>query len=147
MSLGSFVKEILSINKDRVSMPRIKGVDIPNEKRIEYALTYIEGVGLTTSRNILKIAKVNPDKRSKDLTDAEIAEINNAISALEVPIEGELRRIVTSNIRRLKEIKSYRGLRHHLGLPVRCQRTRTNARTRKGKKKTVGGQKKKLAKK
>jgi small subunit ribosomal protein S13 len=128
-------------------MPRIKGVDIPNEKRIETSLTYIEGIGLETSKKILDIAKVNPDTRSKDLTDAEIAEISNAISTLEIPIEGELRRITTSNIRRLKEIKSYRGLRHHLGLPARGQRTRTNARTRKGKKKTVGGQKKKLAKK
>ena len=128
-------------------MPRIKGVDIPSEKRIETSLTYIEGIGLETSKKILDIAKVNPDTRSKDLTDAEIAEISNAISTLEIPIEGELRRITTSNIRRLKEIKSYRGLRHHLGLPARGQRTRTNARTRKGKKKTVGGQKKKLAKK
>jgi len=128
-------------------MPRIKGVDIPNEKRIEASLRYIEGIGLTKSKEILSTAKVDPDKRAKDLTDAEIAEINNAISSLEVPIEGELRRIVTSNIRRLKEIKSYRGLRHHLGLPTRGQRTRTNARTRKGKKKTVGGQKKKLTKK
>jgi len=128
-------------------MPRIKGVDIPNEKRIEASLRYIEGIGLTKSKEILSTAKVDPDKRAKDLTDAEIAEINNAISCLEVPIEGELRRIVTSNIRRLKEIKSYRGLRHHLGLPTRGQRTRTNARTRKGKKKTVGGQKKKLTKK
>ena len=147
MSLGSFVKEILSTNKDKDNMPRIKGVDIPNEKRIEASLTYIEGIGLTTSKNILKMAKIDPDKRARDLTDGEIAEINNAISSLEIPIEGELRRIVTSNIRRLKEIKSYRGLRHHLGLPTRGQRTRTNARTRKGKKKTVGGQKKKLAKK
>jgi small subunit ribosomal protein S13 len=128
-------------------MPRIKGVDIPNEKRIETSLTYIEGIGLETSKKILDMAKVNPDARAKDLTDAEIAEISNAISTLEIPIEGELRRITTSNIRRLKEIKSYRGLRHHLGLPARGQRTRTNARTRKGKKKTVGGQKKKLAKK
>ncbi len=128
-------------------MPRIKGVDIPNEKRIEASLRYIEGIGLTTSTEILSTAKVDPDKRAKDLTDAEIAEINNAISSLEVPIEGELRRIVTSNIRRLKEIKSYRGLRNHLGLQTRGQRTRNNARTRKGKKKTVGGQKKKLTKK
>ncbi len=128
-------------------MPRIKGVDIPNEKRIETSLTYIEGIGLETSKKILDIAKVNPDTRSRDLTDTEIADINNAISKLEIPIEGELRRITASNIRRLKEIKSYRGLRHHLGLPTRGQRTRTNARTRKGKKKTVGGQKKKLAKK
>ncbi|HOV97494.1 MAG TPA: 30S ribosomal protein S13 [bacterium] len=128
-------------------MPRIKGVDIPNEKRIEIALTYIEGIGLTTSRKILNITKINPDKRAKDLTDTEIAEINSAISSLEIPIEGELRRIVNSNIRRLKEIKSYRGLRHQQGLPTRGQRTRTNARTRKGKRKTVGGQKRKLAKK
>jgi len=128
-------------------MPRIKGVDIPNEKRIEIALTYIEGIGLTTSRKILNITKINPDKRAKDLTDTEIAEINSAISSLEIPIEGELRRIVNSDIRRLKEIKSYRGLRHQQGLPVRGQRTRTNARTRKGKRKTVGGQKRKLAKK
>ena len=128
-------------------MPRIKGVDIPNEKRIEIALTYIEGIGLTTSRKILNITKINPDKRAKDLTDTEIAEINSAISSLEIPIEGELRRIVNSDIRRLKEIKSYRGLRHQQGLPARGQRTRTNARTRKGKRKTVGGQKRKLAKK
>ncbi|HOD01204.1 MAG TPA: 30S ribosomal protein S13 [bacterium] len=128
-------------------MPRIKGVDIPNEKRIEISLTYIEGIGLTTSRKVLKMANINPDKRAKDLTDTEIAEINNAISSMGIPIEGELRRITASNIRRLKEIKSYRGLRHQLGLPVRGQRTRTNARTRKGKKKTVGGQKRKLTKK
>ena len=128
-------------------MPRIKGVDIPNEKRIEASLRNNERKPITTSKKILSTAKVDPDKRAKDLTDAEIAEINNAISSMEVSIEGELRRIVTSNIRRLKEIKSYRGLRHHLGLPTRGQRTRTNARTRKGKKKTVGGQKKKLTKK
>jgi len=128
-------------------MPRIKGVDIPNEKRIEIALTYIEGIGLTTSRKILNITKIDPDKRAKDLTDTEIAEINSAISSLEIPIEGELRKIVNSDIRRLKEIKSYRGLRHQQGLPARGQRTRTNARTRKGKRKTVGGQKRKLAKK
>lgn len=128
-------------------MPRIKGVDIPNEKRIEIALTYIEGIGLTTSQKILNITKIDPDKRAKDLADTEIAEINSAISSLEIPIEGELRRIVNSDIRRLKEIKSYRGLRHQQGLPARGQRTRTNARTRKGKRKTVGGQKRKLAKK
>lgn len=128
-------------------MPRIKGVDIPNEKRIEASLTYIQGIGFSVARKVLEIAKVSPDKRAKDLTDSEIADISNAISKIGVPIEGELHRIVTSNIRRLKEIKSYRGLRHHLGLPVRGQRTKTNARTRKGKKKTVGGQKKKLAKK
>lgn len=128
-------------------MPRIKGVDIPNEKRVEIALTYLEGIGLSTSRKILKIAKVNPDTRAKDLTDAEIAAINSGISDMGIQIEGELRRVIAANIRRLKEIKSYRGLRHYLGLPTRGQRTRTNARTRKGKRKTVGGMKKKLAKK
>jgi small subunit ribosomal protein S13 len=128
-------------------MPRIKGVDIPNEKRIEAALTYIQGIGFTKAGEILEKAKIDPDKRAKELSDSEIADLNSTISSMEIPIEGELRRIVTSNIRRLKEIKSYRGLRHHLGLPVRGQRTRTNARTRKGKKKTVGGQKRKLAKK
>ena len=128
-------------------MPRIKGVDIPNEKRIEIALTYIEGIGLTLSKKILKQAKINPDTRAKNLTEEETAHINTAISEIGMPIEGELRRIVASNIRRLKEIKSYRGLRHYKGLPVRGQRTRTNARTRKGKRKTVGGMKKKLEKK
>jgi len=128
-------------------MPRIKGVDIPNEKRVEIALTYIEGIGVSTSKKILGETKINPDTRAKDLTEAEIAAINSKISELEIPIEGELRRIVSANIRRLKEIKSYRGLRHYLGLPVRGQRTRTNARTRKGKRKTVGGMKKKLTKK
>lgn len=128
-------------------MPRIKGVDIPNEKRIEIALTYIEGIGLTQSKKILELAKISPDIRAKDLTDENIAHINTAISEIGMPIEGELRRIVASNIRRLKEIKSYRGLRHYRGLPTRGQRTRTNARTRKGKRKTVGGMKKKLEKK
>jgi small subunit ribosomal protein S13 len=128
-------------------MPRIKGVDIPNEKRIEIALTYLEGIGLTTSKKILKTTKINPDTRAKDLTEAEIASINSEISAMGIQIEGELRRIIAANIRRLKEIKSYRGLRHHIGLPTRGQNTRTNSRTRKGKRKTVGGQKKKLAKK
>jgi small subunit ribosomal protein S13 len=128
-------------------MPRIKGVDIPSEKRIEIALTYIEGIGLTLSKKLLALAKINPDTRAKDLTDEDIAHINTAISQVGMPIEGELRRIVAANIRRLKEIKSYRGLRHYHGLPTRGQRTRTNARTRKGKRKTVGGMKKKLEKK
>ena len=128
-------------------MPRIKGVDIPNEKRIEISLTYIYGIGPSKAKQILKDTKVSPDKRAKELTEEEIAQINKTMGDLQIPIEGELRRIVTQNIRRLKEIKSYRGLRHHLGLPTRGQRTRSNARTRKGKKKTVGGMKKKLAKK
>jgi small subunit ribosomal protein S13 len=128
-------------------MSRIKGVDVPNEKRIEVALTYIFGIGPSTSKKILNIASVDFNKRTKDLNEEEIAKINNAIVEIEIPVEGELHRIVNQNIRRLKEIKCYRGLRHHLGLPTRGQNTRSNARTRKGKRKTVGGQKKKLTKK
>lgn len=128
-------------------MPRIKGIDIPAEKRIEASLAYIFGIGPSLSKKILSTAKINADTRAKDITDEEIARINNAIAELNLPVEGEMHRIVTQNIRRLKEIKSYRGLRHHLGLPTRGQNTRTNSRTRKGKRKTVGGQKKKLAKK
>jgi small subunit ribosomal protein S13 len=128
-------------------MPRIKGIDIPSEKRIEISLTYIYGLGPSLSRKVLDKAGVNYSIRAKDLTDEDIAKINNAIVELNLPVEGEMRRIVTQNIRRLKEIKSYRGLRHHIGLPTRGQNTRTNSRTRKGKRKTVGGQKKKLAKK
>jgi small subunit ribosomal protein S13 len=128
-------------------MPRIKGVDIPMEKRIEASLHFIYGIGPTLSRKILVTANVNPDTRAKDLTEEEIARINNTITQMELPVEGELKRMVTQNIRRLQEIKSYRGSRHTLGLPARGQRTRSNARTRKGKRKTVGGMKKKLAKK
>lgn len=128
-------------------MPRIKGIDIPNEKRIEVALTYIFGIGPSLSKKILEQAKVNVDIRAKNVSEEEIARINNAIVELNLPVEGEMHRIVTQNIRRLKEIKCYRGLRHHVGLPTRGQNTRTNSRTRKGKRKTVGGQKKKLAKK
>ncbi len=128
-------------------MARIAGVDLPNEKRIEVALTYLKGIGRSTSRKLLKTAKVDPDKRAKDLTEEDVANIQSSLVALGTPVEGELRRIVTGNIRRLVEIKSYRGLRHQSGLPVRGQSTSHNARTRKGKKKTVGGLKKKLAKK
>lgn len=127
-------------------MPRIKGIDIPNNKRIEIALTYIYGVGLTTSKEILEKASINPDIRAKDLSDDEVSKITNIINSMEFPVEGELKRIITQNIRRLKEIKCYKGLRHHVGLPVRGQNTRTNCRTKKGKRKTVGGQKKKIAK-
>ncbi|MFH1648494.1 MAG: 30S ribosomal protein S13 [Patescibacteria group bacterium] len=127
-------------------MPRIKGVDIPENKRIEISLTYVKGVGLTTSQKILRKVGINPDTRAKDLKDNEVATITKALNDMEITVEGELKREVTQNIRRLKEIKSYKGLRHHLGLPVRGQRTRTNARTRKGKKKTVGGLKRKLTK-
>ncbi len=128
-------------------MARISGIDLPNNKRIETALTYLFGVGNTTAKKILAETKIDPNKRAKDLTDTELASIQSTIVSLEIPVEGELRRTVSSNIRRLQEIGSYRGTRHKVGLPVRGQRTRSNSRTRKGKRKTVGGQKKKLAKK
>ncbi|NMB69942.1 30S ribosomal protein S13 [candidate division WWE3 bacterium] len=128
-------------------MARVSGIDLPNNKRIETALTYLYGIGDTTAKKILTEAKVDSNKRAKDLTDAELASIQSTLVAMEIPVEGELRRIVSSNIRRLQEIGSYRGTRHKIGLPVRGQRTRSNSRTRKGKRKTVGGQKKKLAKK
>lgn len=128
-------------------MPRIKGIDIPNEKRIETSLTYIFGIGPSLSKKILGKANVDINTRAKDITDEEISRINTAIVELNLPVEGEMHRIVNQNIRRLKEIKCYRGIRHHVGLPTRGQNTRTNSRTRKGKRKTVGGMKKKLAKK
>lgn len=127
-------------------MARISGIDIPTEKRIEIALTYVHGVGLVTSQKILKDVGVDLNTRVKDLTESDVAKINTKITELGLPIEGELRRIVSQNIRRLRDIKSYRGLRHKMGLPVRGQRTSRNARTRKGKKKTVGGLKRKLTK-
>ncbi|OGC67875.1 30S ribosomal protein S13, partial [candidate division WWE3 bacterium RIFOXYC2_FULL_40_11] len=120
-------------------MPRIKGVDIPNDKRIEIALTYIYGVGKAWSTKILSTNGINPDTRAKDLTEEDIAKINKSITEFQILTEGELRRQKSSNIRRLQEIKSYRGLRHSKGLPTRGQRTRSNSRTRKGKRKTVGG--------
>ena len=128
-------------------MPRIKGVDIPGEKRIEASLRYIYGIGPTISKKVLEKSGINPDTRAKNLTDEDVAKINAAIASMELHVEGELKRLVNQNIRRLQEVKAYRGLRHLAGLPVRGQRTRTNSRTRKGKRKTVGGQKKKLAKK
>jgi small subunit ribosomal protein S13 len=128
-------------------MARFAGTELPNEKRIEVGLTYIYGIGPTNSKKILETAKINPDTRVKDLTESDFAKIRQAINDMEVPIEGELKRVVNQNIRRLVEVSSYRGLRHKAGLPARGQRTRSNARTRKGKRKTVGGMKKKLAKK
>jgi len=127
-------------------MPRISGVDIPNEKRIEIALTYIYGIGPSKAKLLLEKSKVSADIRAKALTEEHISALNQAIRELNIPVEGELKRMVAQNIRRLGEIKSYRGLRHRDGLPVRGQRTRSNARTRKGKRKTVGGAKKKVAK-
>ncbi|MFH1791923.1 MAG: 30S ribosomal protein S13 [Candidatus Omnitrophota bacterium] len=118
-------------------MPRIVGVDIPKEKRIETSLTYIYGIGKTVANKVLKWANISPDKRAKDLTEEEISRITTVIQR-EVRTEGDLRREVSGNIKRLIEIGSYRGFRHRRGLPVRGQRSRTNARTRKGPRKTVG---------
>lgn len=121
-------------------MARISGVVIPDAKQIHVALTYVYGIGPKTSTDILKAAKVEPTVRTKDLTDAEISKIQDIINE-NYTVEGELQRIVTTNIKRLKDIKSYRGMRHAGGLPSRGQRTRTNARTRRGRKVTVGGTK------
>ena len=117
-------------------MARIAGVDLPKEKRVEIGLTYIYGIGLTSSQKILTEAGVNPDTRVKDLTDAEVNSIRKIIDG-DYKVEGDLRREVALNIKRLREIGCYRGLRHRRGLPVRGQRTKTNARTRKGPKKAV----------
>jgi small subunit ribosomal protein S13 len=118
-------------------VPRILGVDIPKEKRVEIALGYIYGIGRSTSSRILKSANVSPDKRAKDLTEEEIARLSSILQK-DYKVEGDLRREVSANIKRLIDIGTYRGLRHRRGLPVRGQRTRTNARTRKGPRKTVG---------
>lgn len=119
-------------------MARIEGVDLPREKRIEYGLTYIFGIGLSRSHDILESTGVSPDTRVKDLTDSDVAKLRDYINQ-NYKVEGDLRREVQLNIKRLIEIGSYRGLRHRRGLPVHGQRTRTNARTRKGPKKTVAG--------
>ena len=125
-------------------MARIAGVDIPREKRVEIALTYIFGIGLTTSRRLLTLAQISPDIRTKDLSDAQVNRLRDIISKqLQGKIEGDLRRQVALNIKRLMEIGTYRGLRHRRNLPVRGQRTRTNARTRRGPRKTVGVRRKK----
>jgi len=118
-------------------VPRIVGVDIPKEKRVELALTYVYGIGRTLSNKVLKIANISPDKRAKDLTEEEVAKIS-AIIQKDYKVEGDLRRDISANIKRLIDIGTYRGFRHRRGLPVRGQRTRTNARTRKGPRKTVG---------
>ncbi len=123
-------------------MARIAGVDLPKNKRIEIALTYIFGIGLSSSKKILAKAGVDPDKRVKDLTPEEISKIRDIIDK-EYKVEGELRKEIAMNIKRLIDIGCYRGMRHVMGLPVRGQRTRTNARTRKGPRKTVAGRGKK----
>lgn len=122
-------------------MARIAGVDLPRDKRVEIGLTYIYGIGLTTSRKILARTGVSPDKRVRDLEESEVGRIN-ALIQNDLKVEGDLRREVSQSIKRLMDIGCYRGLRHRKGLPVRGQRTRTNARTRKGPRKTVGVRKK-----
>jgi small subunit ribosomal protein S13 len=122
-------------------MARLAGVDLPRDKRVEIGLTYIYGIGRTTSNRILKDANVNPDTRVRDLTDEEVARIKEVIDETCI-VEGDLRREIASNIRRLIEISCYRGIRHRRNLPVRGQRTKTNARTRKGPRRSVSGKKK-----
>ena len=122
-------------------MARISGVDIPNAKRVEIALTYIYGIGLKSARDILAKTGVNPDTRAKDLTEEDIAKLRDEIEN-HYTVEDELRREVQLNIKRLTEINCYRGIRHRKGLPVRGQRTKTNARTRKGPAKTIANKKK-----
>lgn len=127
-------------------MARISGVTVPSDKQIQIALTYVYGIGPKTSQTILEKAKVDPTVRAKDLTDAEISTIQEVINT-DYTVEGELQRIISGNIKRLKDINAYRGLRHKANLPSRGQRTKTNARTRRGRKLTVGGTAKKVASK
>lgn len=119
-------------------MPRIAGIDLPKDKKIAIALTYIYGIGHSRSLEILKAAGVNPDLRAKDLSEEEVSKITAAIPQLDYKIEGNLRREVSANIKRLMDIGTYRGLRHRRGLPVRGQRTHTNARTKKGPRRAIG---------
>lgn len=127
-------------------MARIAGVDLPRDKRVEIGLTYIYGIGLTRSKEILAETQINPDTRVKDLSDAEVAALRSTVES-NYQVEGDLRRWEAMNIKRLIDIASYRGRRHRSGLPVRGQRTRTNARTRRGRRLTVAGKKKAPAKK
>jgi len=127
-------------------MPRISGIDIPEQKRIVVSLAYIRGIGDVLSRKILSQVGIDESVRAKDLTEDDVAKIRSKIDELKIPVEGELRKIISQNIARLKDIRSYRGLRHAKGLPVRGQRTKTNARTKRGKKATVGGMKRILQK-
>ncbi|MEL7037683.1 MAG: 30S ribosomal protein S13 [Cyanobacteria bacterium J06592_8] len=127
-------------------MARIAGVDLPRDKRVEIGLTYIYGIGLSRSQEILRETGVNPDTRVKDLSDAEVAALRNIVQG-QYQVEGDLRRWEAMNIKRLMDIGTYRGRRHRMGLPVRGQRTRTNARTRRGGRRTVAGKKKASAKK
>ena len=119
-------------------MARIVGVDIPRNKKVIYSLRYIHGIGLTKAKVLCEISKIDPNLRVQDLTDEQIVSIRNSISKIGLKVEGELRSDVAMNIKRLKDIASYKGLRHRRGLPANGQRTKTNARTRKGKKRTIG---------
>jgi small subunit ribosomal protein S13 len=123
-------------------LARIAGIDLPRDKKVEYSLTYIYGIGLTSAKDIVRRAGVNPDTRMRDLTEGEVSEIRKVIEN-EFTVEGDLRREVAMNIRRLMEIGCYRGIRHRRGMPVRGQRTKTNARMRKGARRTVGVRRKK----
>ena len=123
-------------------MARIAGVDLPREKRIEIGLTYIYGIGNTNAAKILEASGVNPDTRVKDLTDDEVKKLSEALDESGIMVEGDLRRETSLNIKRLTEIGCYRGIRHRKGLPVRGQKTKTNARTRKGPRKTIANKKK-----
>ena len=122
-------------------MARIAGIDLPRDKRVEIALTYIYGIGLPTSQDILERSRIDAATRVRDLTEEEVARLREVIER-ELTVEGDLRRVISGNIKRLMEIGCYRGLRHRRGLPVRGQRTRTNARTRKGPKRTIAGKRK-----
>lgn len=128
-------------------MARIAGVDLPNSKRVEYGLTAIQGIGVTRSREILMATGIDFDTRVKDLTEEQVGKIASQITSEKLVVEGDLRRETSLNIKRLVDINCYRGIRHRKGLPVRGQRTKTNARTRKGPRKTIAGKKKETAKK
>lgn len=128
-------------------MARIAGIDLPRDKRIEVALTYIYGIGLRTSQRLLAHTGISPDVRVKELSEDDEKKLRDALDQVGVKVEGDLRREVSSHIKRLMDIGCYRGIRHRRGLPVRGQRTKTNARTRKGPKKTVGNKKKAATKK
>ena len=119
-------------------MARIVGVDIPRNKKIVFSLCYIHGIGMSTALEICKTAKIDTEKRVQELTEKQISSIREVISTLEINVEGELRSLNAMNIKRLKDVGAYRGLRHRRGLPANGQRTKTNARTRKGKKRTIG---------
>ncbi|MBN1403796.1 MAG: 30S ribosomal protein S13 [Opitutales bacterium] len=123
-------------------MPRILAVEIPGDKKLPYSLCYIFGIGLTTAKEVVELSGLDPDRRAKSLSEEEINKLSEVIISKGIRVEGDLRREVTQNIKRLSSINCYRGTRHRRGLPVRGQRTKCNARTRKGKRKTVGVQKK-----